>query len=98
MGVPYTGCLPGSRVRHGGRVPRRRSGGPLLVEDVSEAGLVTEAPQLDAHGRAVAAVLRARHVGDVGLPAARAAAAGQSGAAPAPAPDGRRVLVAVIAG
>src|SRR4051794_27998982 len=42
-----------------------------LVEDVLEAGAVAEAAQLDAHGRPVRAVLRARHEHDVCQPAAR---------------------------
>src|SRR4051812_20708062 len=67
-----------------------------LVEDVLEAGAVAEAPQLDAHGRAVRAVLRARDEHDVGEPPARVRSAGEVRAAAAS--DGGRVLVAVHAG
>ena len=46
-----------------------------LVEDVTEAGPVAEAPQLDPEHRTVRAVLLAAHVADVSAPAARMAAA-----------------------
>src|SRR4051794_16720995 len=76
---------------------RRRSSvrGSALVEDVLELRAVAEAAELGSQCRAVAAVLRARDIGDVGLPAPRVGALGQP--SPAAAPNGRWVLVAVVA-
>src|SRR5919202_1469742 len=68
----------------------------LLVEDVLEARAVAEAPQLDSHRRALRAVLGARDVRDVGLPAAGLRAPHEVSALAAP--DSGRVLVAVHAG
>src|SRR4051794_6011030 len=65
------------------------------MEDVPEPRPVAEAPQLDGERRAMTAVLAGGDVGDVGFPAARVAAACETGAAPAP--DGGWVLVAVVA-
>src|SRR4051794_28292995 len=66
-----------------------------LVEDVLEAGAVAEPAELDAHRRAVRAVLGARHEHDVGEPAARVRSAREVRAAAAS--DCGRVLVAVHA-
>src|SRR3954451_24862020 len=66
------------------------------MEDVAEAGAVAEAPQPASERGTVRAVLAARHVDDVGLPPARAAAAFQ--ALPLAAGQRRRVLVPVDPG
>ena len=67
----------------------------VLAEDIAKAGAVAEVGELGPERRAVRAVLRAGHVGDVGLPPGRIDAAGEATAAPTP--DGGRILVAVRA-
>src|SRR4051812_49491369 len=67
-----------------------------LLEAVAEPGSVAVRAQLGPHDGPLRAVLAARHVRDVGLPAARVRAADDFGRHPAT--DGGRVLVAVHAG
>src|SRR5690349_11693188 len=73
-----------------------RVGTYRLVKDVLEPGAVAEAAELEAEARAVAAVLRARDVGDISQPAARVAPAHEPLALAAA--DRGRVFVTVIAG
>jgi class 3 adenylate cyclase len=75
--------------------PRWGHGCGSLVGGVAEARPVAEAPQLDPHGRTVRAILVRGQIAHVRAPAARIDSALEPRALPAP--DRRRILIAILA-